>query len=657
VRLRRRLGQLTQALALCQAWTQRQGQHSAAWVQLASVQLELQHKEAALACAQQALDLQADNADALNLRAMLSRDHGLPTEQALSDFEQAHAQEPDNPYFLSNIAITHDELGQLALAQPWWRRLLALPAPPQGHTAQVLLLQAHGAQQLADLPRQLQLLQEATQSLPDHLDAWLQLGHCCTSLGRDLQAKEAYAQALRIAPDNVHALSALMRAERCVADWQHHSERLAQVLQAATHSETPVNPFLMTVISDDPLLQKRSAVLESAQIGQHIKPWAFPPGTPQKQNKQRLRIGYFSADFHDHATSYLMAQMLESHDRQRFEIFAYSFGPNAKQHAYRQRLEHGVEHFYEVSALGARTIARLARSHGIDIAIDLKGHTRQGRPHIFAWRAAPVQVNYIGFPGTLGSPWIDYVVGDTSVIPPGDEVHFTEQVVRLPGCYQANDTHKSVATPGMTRAQAGLPDKALVLCCFNSTFKISPDLFQVWLRLLAQVPHAVLWLFDKNRQVQDTLRQYAQTHGIAPERLVFAQFAPLAEHLSRYRLADLFLDTAPYNAHTTASDALWVGLPVLTLSGRSFASRVGASLLTALDLTELITHNLSDYENLALKLCQDPKTLSRLRQRVTHSPKRSALFDGRLLARLMESAYTQMAERQSQGLPPESFQV
>jgi predicted O-linked N-acetylglucosamine transferase (SPINDLY family) len=534
---------------------------------------------------------------------------------------------------------------------------LALPAPPQGHAAQVLLLQAHGAQQLDDLPQQLQLLQEVTQNLPDHLDAWLQLGHCCTSLGRDLQAKEAYAQALRVAPDNVHALSALMRAERCVADWQHHSERLAQVLQAATHSDTPVNPFLMTVISDDPVLQKRSAVLESVQIGQHIQPWTFPPPPPKEQSSQRLRIGYFSADFHDHATSYLMAQMLESHDRQRFEIFAYSFGPNANQHAYRQRLQHGVEHFHEVSALGARTIARLARSHGIDIAVDLKGHTRQGRPQIFAWRAAPVQVNYIGFPGTLGAPWIDYVVGDSSVIPAGDEPHFTEQVVRLPGCYQANDTQRTVASPGMTRAQAGLPEQALVLCCFNSTFKISPEMFQVWLRLLAQVPHAVLWLFDKNHQVQDTLRQHAQAHGIAPERLVFAQFAPLAEHLSRYRLADLFLDTAPYNAHTTASDALWVGLPVLTLSGRSFASRVGASLLTALDLPELITHNLSDYENLALKLCQDPKTLSRLRQSVTHNPKRSALFDGRLLARFMESAYTQMAQRQNQGLPPESFQV
>ena len=657
IRLRRQLAQWPQALALCQAWTARQAQHSTAWVQQASAHLALQQNEQAMAATLQALALQKENAEALNLRGMLSRDKGLPTPQALSDFEQAHAQDPDNPYYLSNIAITHDELGQLALALPWWRRLLDLPSPPGGFAAPVLLLQAHGAQQLDDLPRQLQLLQEATQRMPEDFEAWLQRGHCCTALGLDLQAQQAYTQALRIAPDNVHALSALMRAERCVADWQHHEERLTQVLKAAAHGETPVNPFLMTIISDDPLLQKRASVLESAQIGQHIKPWAFPKGTNSAPLKERLRIGYFSADFHDHATSYLMAQMLESHDRQRFEIFAYSFGPNAKQHAYRQRIERGVEHFYEVSALGARTIARLARSHGIDIAVDLKGHTRHGRPQIFAWRAAPVQVSYIGFPGTLGSPWIDYVVGDTTVIPHGDEAHFTEQVVRLPGCYQANDTQRSVATPGMTRSQAGLPDKALVLCCFNSTFKINPDMFQAWMRILDQIPHAVLWLFDKNRQVQDTLRQSALAQGIAPERLVFASFAPLAEHLSRYRLADLFLDTAPYNAHTTASDALWVGLPVLTLSGRSFASRVGASLLTALDLKELITHNLNDYENLALKLCKDPKALSQLRQRVTHNPKRSALFDGRLLARLMESAYTHMAHRQVQGLPPESFQV
>ena len=657
IRLQRKLGQLPQALALCQAWTQRQARHSGAWVQQASVHLALEQNTQALSCVQQALDLQPDNAEALNLRGMLGRDNGLPTPQALADFEQAHALAPDNPYFLSNIAITLDELGQLAQARPWWQRLLSLPTPPGGQPGDVLLLQARGAEQLDDTAKQRQLLQLATERLPEHFDAWLQYGHSCTSLGQDLQARDAYQQALRIEPDNVHALSALMRAERCVGDWQHHKERLQQVLHAAAHSDVPVNPFLMTIVCDDPALQRRAAELESALIGHNIQPLPFTSAPARSHRKQRLRIGYFSADFHDHATSYLMAQMLESHNRQQFEIFAYSFGPNARQHAYRRRLERGVEHFHEVSALGARTIAKLARTHELDIAVDLKGHTRQGRPQIFAWRAAPLQVSYIGFPGTSGAPWLDYVVGDATVIPPDDETFYTEQVIRLPGCYQANDTLRAVATPGVSRAKAGLPEDALVLCCFNSTFKIGPDIFQVWLRILKRVPHAVLWLFDKNRQVQNTLRQCAAEQGIAPERLVFAEYAPLAEHLSRYRLADLFLDTAPYNAHTTASDALWVGLPVLTLSGRSFASRVGASLLSSLGLQELITHTLDDYENLALKLCNQPTRLQQLRQRVMQSPKRAALFDGRLLARLMESAYTQMAQRHAQGLPPESFQV
>ena len=657
IRLRRSLGQLQEALRLCQAWSQRQAGHSTAWVQQASAHLALDQHTLARQCTQQALDLQPDNAEALNLRGMLERDKGLPTPQALADFEQAHALAPSNPYYVSNIAITLDELGQLAQARPWWQRLLDMPEPHTGQPGDVLLLQAHGAEQLDDIPRQKLLLQQATERLPEHFDAWLQYGHCCTSLGQDLQAKDAYQQALRMEPDNVHALSALMRAERCVGDWQHHSERLEQVLHAAAHSPTPVNPFLMTIISDDPLLQRRAGELESAQIGQNITPWPFPPMADSNTGQRRLRIGYFSADFHDHATSYLMAQMLESHDRQRFEIFAYSFGPNARRHAYRQRLQRGVEHFHEVSALGARTIAQLARAHGIDIAVDLKGHTRQGRPHIFAWRAAPIQVSYIGFPGTLGSPWMDYVVGDTHVIPPGDEAFYTEHVVRLPGCYQANDTHRAIASPGISRAQAGLPDNALVLCCFNSTFKISPEMFDAWLRILHQVPHAVLWLFDKNKQVQTTLRQYASAHGIASERLVFAEFAPLADHLSRYRLADLFLDTAPYNAHTTASDALWVGLPVLTLCGRSFASRVGASLLSTLGLQEMVTHHLADYESLAVKLCKDPAQLLRLRQRVLQSPQRATLFDGKRLARQIETAYSQMADRHAQGLPPKGFQV
>ena len=655
VRCLRSMGQLEAALAVCQQWVQRQPSEAQAWTQQASAHWALQQAVPATASVQEALRLAPDAADALNLRGLLGRENGLPTSQALADFERAHRLEPANPYYLSNIAITLDELGRLSAALPWWQSLLNLPGTPP---ADVLLLQAHGAEQLGKTQQAMDLFLQAAQAEPDNFEAWLQYGHSCTSLGKDQEAKDAYVQALRIAPDNVHALSALMRAERCVGDWQHHTPRLAQVLHAAEHSDVPVNPFLMTIVSDDPALQLRVGELESAQIGQNITPIPWPPASQAPRPAgQRLRIGYFSADLHDHATSYLMAQMLESHDRQRFEVFAYSFGPDAKDHAYRQRLVRGIEHFHQVHHLGARQIAELARTHGIDIAVDLKGHTRQGRPQIFAWRAAPIQVSYIGFPGTLGSPWMDYVVADTHVIQAEDLVHYSEKVVRLPGCYQANDTQRAVASPGFSRQTAGLPADALVLCCFNSTFKIKPEVFDTWLSLLHDLPQAVLWLFDKNRQVQDTLRQVAQARGIAPERLVFAGYAPLPMHLSRYRLADLFLDTAPYNAHTTASDALWVGLPVLTLRGRSFASRVGASLLSTLGLPELITHDLAQYRAKALALCQQPGQLAALRQRVLKSPHRAELFDGQRLAARMEAAYLRMDQRHQQGLPPESFDV
>jgi predicted O-linked N-acetylglucosamine transferase (SPINDLY family) len=655
VRCLRTMGQLEAALTVCEQWVQRQPTEAQAWTQQASALWALQQAAPATASVEQALRLAPDAADALNLRGLLGRDNGLPTAQALADFERAHQLEPANPYYLSNIAITLDELGRLQGALPWWQRLLALPGP---HPADVLLLQAHGAEQLGKTQQAMDLFLKAAHAEPDNFDAWLQYGHSCTSLGKDQEAKEAYVQAVRIAPDNVHALSALMRAERCVGDWQHHASRLAQVLDCAAHSDVPVNPFLMTIVSDDPALQLRVGELESAQIGQNITPLPWPSANAASRPAgQRLRIGYFSADLHDHATSYLMAQMLESHNRQRIEVFAYSFGPDAKDHAYRQRLVRGIEHFHQVHDLGARQIAELARSHGIDIAVDLKGHTRQGRPQIFAWRAAPIQVSYIGFPGTLGSPWMDYVVADTHVIETQDLAHYSEKVIRLPGCYQANDTQRAVASPGFTRQTAGLPADALVLCCFNSTFKISPEVFDTWLSLLHDLPQAVLWLFDKNHQVQDTLRQVAKRRGIAPERLIFAGYAPLPMHLSRYRLADLFLDTAPYNAHTTASDALWVGLPVLTLRERSFASRVGASLLSTLGLPELITHDLAEYRAKALALCQAPEQLAALRQRVINSPHRTNLFNGQLLARRMEEAFVRMQSRHTQGLPPQSFDI
>lgn len=652
----RQQDQPMRALQIAQNWTERQAHHAPAWVQMASAALALKQTDKALLAAQQAVKIDPTQADAHNQLGMLARDATGPRPEALAHFETAHRLQPDKLWYIANIALTCDELGREIDARPWWVKLANRPLSDE---RELLMLQAHACERLQQLPEAMRRYEQATQRYPDFLDAWLQLGHVCTSHGQDSQAVRAYRAALALEPEHVHALAALTRAERCVADWQHHEERLQQLEHIARTGDTPVNPFLTTVLWNDPALQKRAAEMESAVIAQALPegglgPFAHSPWSP---GCRRLRIGYFSADLHNHATAYLMAQMLESHDRSQVEVFAYSWGPSAREHAYRQRLERGIEHFHDVNGWGARPIAELARQHGIDVAIDLKGHTRQGLPHLFAWRAAPVQVNYLGYPGTLGAPWIDYIVADQTLITDADRTHYTEQVVRLPGCYQCNDLLREVAQPGMDRAAAGLPPDALVLCCFNATFKISPDIFRVWLELLHEVPHAVLWLFDKDPSARQHLRAFAQAHGVAAHRLVFAPYAPLAQHLARYRLADLFLDTLPYNAHTTASDALWVGTPVLTLKGQTFASRVGASLLHQLDLDELVTCSLAQYKATALDLMRAPERLQQLRQYLLNTPLRQQLFNGQRLADHMAQACLRMAAQHAAGRPPVGFDL
>ncbi len=653
----RQQDQLDKALEISQNWTLRQPLHAPAWVQMASAALALKQPETALLAASQAVHLDPMQADAHNQLGMLARDATGARPEALEHFEAAHRLQPDKLWYIANMALTLDELGREIDARPWWVKLANQALSDE---RELILLQAHACERLQQLPEAIRRYELATQRHPDLLDAWLQLGHACTNQCQDRQAVHAYRAALALQPGHVHALAALTRAERCVADWHHHNERLQQLEHIARTSDTPVNPFLSTVLWDDPALQKRAAQLESAVIAQALPEGGLGPfkRTPWSPGcGRRLRIGYFSADLHNHATAYLMAQMLETHDRSQVEVFAYSWGPSADDHAYRQRLKRGIENFHDVNGWGARPIAELARQHGIDVAIDLKGHTRQGLPHLFAWRAAPVQVNYLGYPGTLGAPWIDYIVADHTLITDADREHYTEQVVRLPGCYQCNDLLREVSSPGIDRATAGLPAQALVLCCFNATFKISPDLFRVWLELLREVPHAVLWLFDKDPSAQQHLRAFAQTHGVAPERLVFAPYAPLAQHLARYRLADLFLDTLPYNAHTTASDALWVGTPVLTLQGQTFASRVCASLLRQLELDELITHSLPQYKASALALMRAPQRLQALRQYLLNSPLRQQLFNGQNHATQMVQACHRMATQHAAGLPPTSFDI
>ena len=319
-------------------------------------------------------------------------------------------------------------------------------------------------------------------------------------------------------------------------------------------------------------------------------------------------------------------------DKSRFEVFAFSFG-SSKEDALRQRVSKAVEHFIDVSGKSDPQIAQLARDMAVDIAIDLGGHTGDARTGVFALRAAPIQVNYLGFPGTMGASYIDYLLCDSVVCPPGSEAVYSEKIARLPHCFMPHDSTQVISDRVFTRAEFDLPDKGFVFCCFNNHYKINPDVFDIWMRLLQKLPSSVLWLSDASVSIQDKLRQEAAARGVASQRIVFARrLERMDEHLARYRLADLFIDTWPYNAHTTACDALWAGLPVLTCAGQTFASRVAASLLTSIGLPELITTSPSNYEATALDLATQPEKLKGIGHKLANNRSSAPLFDTRQLA-------------------------
>jgi predicted O-linked N-acetylglucosamine transferase (SPINDLY family) len=367
-------------------------------------------------------------------------------------------------------------------------------------------------------------------------------------------------------------------------------------------------------------------------------------------------VGYFSADFHNHATGYLMAEFFELHDKSQFELVGFSFGPITND-GMRQRLEKSFDQFIEVGSRSDIEIAQLSRDLNIDIAVDLKGFTQDSRTGIFAHRPAPIQVNYLGYPGAMVADYIDYIIADKTLISPELQSCYLEKVVYLPDSYQVNDRKRLISERQFTRQELGLPEGSFVFCCFNNNYKILPATFEGWMRILKAVEGSVLWLFQDNSWAVENLKKEAEKQGITADRLVFAERLPLPEHLARHRQANLFLDTFPYNAHTTTSDALWVGLPVLTLMGQSFASRVAASLLNAIGLPELITFTQKEYEALAIELATNPKKLVDIKLKLARNRLNAPLFDTPLFTKNLEAAYIKMMEQYQADLQPDHIAI
>lgn len=485
------------------------------------------------------------------------------------------------------------------------------------------------------------------------------LGDGLRQLGRLDEAARRYARAVELEGRRASGmlLSSLIETKRRICDWDGLAALEARLRELARRGE-PVEPLLMRYISDDADLLKTSSVTYGAAFLPAVL--GHPTSTKRlshaPRQRERLRVGYLCSDFRQHATAHLMADLFEQHDRSRIETYALSFGVNDGS-GMRRRLECAFDKFVDLAEATTEVIAKRIHALGIDVLVDLNGYITNARPEILMARAAPVQCHYLAFPGTLGTAAIDYQIVDPVIAPPGAEAHFTEALVRLPDCYQPNDRRREAASARPGREACGLPAGVVVLASFNNAAKLSPETFGTWLRILAAVPDSVLWLYADNAWSSANLARAAATAGIAPERLIFAGFAPAAEHMARLANADLMLDCFPYGAHTTASDALWMGVPVLTLAGNSFASRVGASLLTAAGVPEMITLTPGQYEQQAIAIARDPTRIAALKARLAAQRETCRLLDTPRLARHLEAAYAEMWRRWRAGEKPAGIDV
>jgi predicted O-linked N-acetylglucosamine transferase (SPINDLY family) len=495
--------------------------------------------------------------------------------------------------------------------------------------------------------------ERALQLKPRYAHALANLGSALGNLGRHEAAATVLARLLEIAPDHEYGLGQMFHARlRCCA-WTHYGQdgsRIVQAVQEGRKADVPLN-FL--AVSDSAELQLRCS---RTYVSDRYPPAPAPLRAGRRYRHDRIRVAYVSADFRDHAVSCLTAGLFEAHDRDRFETLALSLQPEDDSPLGR-RVRAAFERFVDVSRMSDREVAALLRELEVDIAVDLTGFTTDARTGIFAHRGAPVQVNYLGFPATMGAEYIDYIIADRFVIPEGKRAHYSEQVVYLPDTFQANDDKRRIAERMPTRHEAGLPESGLVFCSFNNSYKINPRFFDVWMRLLQSVAGSVLWLVADNASVRDNLRAEAAKRHVDPDRLVFAPRIDYADHLARLRLADLFLDSLPFNAGTSASDALWAGVPVLTCAGEAFAARMAGSLLHAIGLPGMITFRMEDYEALALRLTTSPDVLAGVRATLARNRANCALFDTDRFRQHIEAAYLAMWERHQRCEAPASFSV
>jgi len=596
---------------------------------------------------QLALNLNPDCAQTHNNLGIVLVDQGK-LEEAKTHYQLAMKLKPDFAEAQNNMGTLLYNQSKLEEAKIYYKR--AVDLKPDYANAQSNLGAVYYSQgKLEDANSH---YRRALSLKPDYVPAHANLGDVLLNQGKLKEALACYELALKLKPDYKYLCGFHLFTEQQLCDWKNIESQRRYLVEHIDRNEKVVTPFISLAISGSPALQKRVAEIFVRNESSLHSTNAAIPHWPRHD---RIRIGYYSADYYNHATCYLMADLFEQQDKSRFEILGFSFGPEVKDQM-TERVSRAMDQFLDVRSLSDQEVAQLSQKLEVDIAVDLKGYTKNNRAGIFAARAAPIQVSYLGYPGTTAAGYMDYLIADETLIPKASQRYYSEKIVYLPGSYQANSRRPVSAKP-CTRAEEGLPERGFVYCCFNNNYKIEPETFGIWMRILGQVEGSVLWLFEDNAEASDNLRKEAARCGISPERLIFAKRLPLAEHLARHRMADLFLDTLPCNAHTTASDALWAGLPVLTCMGEAFASRVAASLLHAIDLPELVTTTAADYEALAVQIATVPGRIQQIKEKLQRNRLTTTLFDLPASTRHLETAYSAMYERYQANFPPESFCV
>jgi len=622
-------------------------QHGIAYSNRGNILMELGRYEEALASYQKAIALQPNYAEAHSNMGNVLRALGR-LEEALASYERAVLLDP-------NCVLGFYGAALIFLLRKKYEYALgccnqALSVDPLHRNA--LTLKGNVYFQAKDYQSALAAYDVALSIYPQSSNYWRSKGEIFAEMKQFKEASIAYREALKIHPDNDFLLGNTIQNDLQMCKWDDRTNEINTLVTRTLEGQKASIPYNFISLLDDRKLIRRSIEIYANFVRDSIERVIQ---SPQPQN-EKIRIGYFSADFHNHPTAHLIAELFECHDKSKFELIAFVYGKNTVD-AMRRRLERSFDQFIDVDSLTDEEIAKLSRDLKIDIAVDLKGFTTDARPKIFMYGAAPIQISYLGFPGTMGLACFDYIIADSILIPDSSRDGFIEKVIYMPNSYQVNDRQRKISVKKPSRADLGLPDTGFIYCCFNNNYKITPSVLDGWIRILNAVEGSVLWLFADNPFAVESLKKEISARGLNPGRLIFADWLEPADHLERYQKADLFLDTSPCNAHTTASDALWAGLPLITLIGESFGARVAASLLSAVGLPNLITRTQKEYEELAIRLAQNPDELSEIKRQLLKNRYTHPLFDTALFTKHLENAYLQAYERHQMGLPPENILI